>query len=85
MKNDNLKERSFWADVPIDEAPVLFLPDVIKILDSRICENCKYVQINHAQDMFWCINEGGANKYRNMDIRVDLDFGCNEFERKDDG
>ena len=51
--------------------------------ESRTCDNCRYRQTNNANDMYWCINQYGANKYRNMDIRVDLDFGCNKFERKD--
>lgn len=61
---------------------VKFVDTLYDDIESRICENCNYLQSNAANDMFWCINQDGVNKYRTMDARVDLDFGCNKFECK---
>ncbi len=75
MKNE-FEEKAFWADVPIEEGPVLFLSTAIKIMESRICENCIYCE---PLPKPFAMGNCEINDKNNP-----LDYGCIHFERKED-
>ena len=53
---------------------------LIEQVKNSTCENCKYCDFG--DNIQWCDNEE-VNKYRTITHRVDKDFGCNKFKRKD--
>lgn len=68
-----------WEDFSKDE----IVNEIYDHFESKLCGSCKYLQVNNAKDMYWCTSKEGGNKYRTMDIRVDLTFGCTEWKTKE--
>ena len=49
--------------------------------ESRTCENCDYHIVTHDESITWCNNED----CHLVDTIVPPTFGCNKFERRNDG
>lgn len=50
-------------------------------IESRVCENCEYIEYGTFDDMIYCSIDCSSNKYR-KEKSVTRDFGCNLFKRK---
>lgn len=61
-------------------------------VDSRICENCKYLYLDKEQDTFcselgWHVSlydyEDTEKEYHGRTY-ISKDFGCNQYEKKEE-
>ena len=57
--------------------------DIYDEMRSRTCENCKYYEVVGSPPSAWCNNDENKHVFGHRYLLDD--FGCNKFERKDEG
>lgn len=94
MTREDALEATIWLmdgnnQVECDERwesnPLALINEIYDDFKSRTCEKCKYM-IKDSTGYPRCSNGSSIMPYEDgaIALNVDLEFGCNQFERKDD-
>ena len=82
-REERIKEEDVRQGLMVDFNVYDFINKIYDDFESRTCENCK-----HAKKVIGCpcchhgFECSDITRYSNSPVRVDSDFGCNKFKRK---